>query len=377
MTPDKAMTPDAAIAAAPGATATPDMTAAPDAAEPADMTATNASGQTGVMRPRGTAAFRPATAAEAARRRRRRTLRNYLTVASFMGPALLGIAIFLIFPLGTALNASFHRFSVLDAPGTWYGLGNYRFLWHDPFVHTAAWNTLWFVLIMVPAQVVTGLGSAMLLTKMRRGSSLYRTVFFLPALIPTVAGVLAFVYILKPGVGPVDTLLGKLGIDGPLWFNSPSWSKPSLVLLAMWSIGNTMVIFLAALLDVPASLYEAASIDGANAWRRFRHVTVPTISPVILFTTVVGVIATLCYFTEAAVAGAAASGAATVGGGASGNFGYPQESTLTYPLYLYQAGFSQNLLGYANALAIVLFIVTLAVLAVLLRRARSFTEGAS
>jgi multiple sugar transport system permease protein len=138
-----------------------------------------------------------------------------------------------------------------------------------------------------------------------------------------------------------------------------------------------MVIFLAALLDVPTSLYEAASIDGANGWRRFRHITIPTISPVILFTTITSVIATLCYFTEAAVAGAAASGAATVGGGAASNFGYPQESTLSYPLYIYQTGFPQNLLGYANALAIVLFVVTLVVMAFLLRRFRTFAEGAS
>lgn len=294
-----------------------------------------------------------------------------------MAPALLGIAIFLIFPLLTAINSSFHRFGLLNAPGTWFGLGNYRFLMHDPFVRTAAWNTLWFVLIMVPAQILTGLGSATLLTKMRRGSSFFRTVFYLPALVPTVAGVLAFVYILKPGTGPVNTLLEKFGIDGPLWFNSPTWSKPSLVLLSMWGIGNTMVIFLASLLDVPVSLYEAASLDGANAWQRFRNVTLPTISPVLLFTTITGIISTLAFFTEAAVAAGAASGNATVGGGQGSNFGYPNESTLTYPLYLYQAGFPQNLLGYANALAIVLFIVTFAVIAVLLKRSKSFIEGAS
>ncbi|HEY7177425.1 MAG TPA: sugar ABC transporter permease [Micromonosporaceae bacterium] len=345
------------------------------------MSATDASARSGVTRPRrrpgiDTTGTSPGASA-ANRSRRRRTARQYLTVASFMWPALLGIAIFLLFPLGTALNSSLHRFGILDAPGTWYGLGNYRFLLHDPFVRTAAWNTLWFVVVMVPAQILTGLGSAMLLTKFRGGSSFYRTVFYLPALIPTVAGVLAFVYVLKPGVGPVDTLLGKFGIDGPLWFNSPSWSKPSLVLLSMWGIGNTMVIFLASLLDVPVSLYEAAAIDGANAWRRFRHVTLPCISPVLLFTAITGIIATLSFFTEAAVAAAAASGQATVGGGASGTFGYPQESTLTYPLYLYQAGFPQNLLGYANALAIVLFLVTLVVIAILLRRSRAFTEGAS
>jgi multiple sugar transport system permease protein len=323
----------------------------------------------------------PAAVVRAARpglsRPRQRRPRRYLTVLSFIGPALAGIGIFLIFPLFTALQASFHRFNILDAPGTWFGFGNYNYLIHDPFVHTAAWNTLWFVLVMVPAQICAGLGSALLLTKMRRGSSLLRTIFYLPALVPTVAGVLAFVYIFKPGTGPVNNLLGKLGIDGPLWFNSPTWSKPSLTLLAMWGVGNTMVIFLAALLDVPLSLYEAASIDGAGPLRRFQHVTLPTISPVLLFTTITGIIATLAFFTEAAVAASAASGNATVGGGQGGNFGYPQESTLTYPLYLYQAGFTQNLLGYANALAIVLFLVTFAVIAILLKRSRSFTEGAS
>jgi multiple sugar transport system permease protein len=320
-----------------------------------------------------TLSARPGTA----RSRRRRQIRHYLTVASFMAPALLGIGIFLIFPLVTAANSSFHRFGLLNAPGTWFGLGNYRYLLQDPFVRTAAVNTGWFVLVMVPAQILTGLGAATLLTKMRRGSSFFRTVFYLPALVPTVAGALAFVYFLKPGTGPVDVLLSKLGIDGPLWFNSASWSKPSLVLLAMWGIGNTMVIFLASLLDVPVSLYEAAAIDGAGALKRFRHVTLPTISPVLLFTTITGIIATLSYFTEAAVAASAASGEATVGGGNSGSFGFPNESTLTYPLYLYQAGFPQDKLGYANALAIVLFLVTVVVIAVLLWRSRSFTEGAS
>jgi multiple sugar transport system permease protein len=313
---------------------------------------------------------------EHTRSRRRRAVRHHLTVLSFMAPALIGIAVFLVFPLLTAVESSLHRFGILDAPGTWFGLGNYRYLFHDPFVRTAAENTLWFVVIMVPAQIAAGLGSAMLLTKMRRGASVYRSILYLPALVPTVAGVLGFVYILKPGTGPVDVLLSKIGIDGPLWFNSPGWAKPSLVLLATWGIGNTMVIFLAALLDVPVSLYEAAAIDGAGAWQRFRHVTLPTISPVLLFTTVTGIIATLSYFTEAAVASAAASGQATVGGGAASSFGYPQESTLTYPLYLYQAGFPQNLLGYANALAIVLFIVTFAVIAVLLKRSKTFVEGA-
>jgi multiple sugar transport system permease protein len=138
-----------------------------------------------------------------------------------------------------------------------------------------------------------------------------------------------------------------------------------------------MIIFLAALLDVPQSLYEAASIDGANAVQRFRYVTLPSISPVILFATVTGVIYTLQYFTQAAVAGSIASGQATTGGGVSTNFGYPENSTFTYPLWLYVVGFRYNLLGYANAMAVVLFIVAFSVTVILLRRAKAFAGEAN
>src|SRR2546430_2331315 len=194
---------------------------------------------------------------------------------------------------------------------------------------------------MVPTQILFGLGTGMLLVAMKRGAAIYRTIFYLPALVPPVAGTLAFVYVLKPGTGPVNTLLAKIGIEGPLWFNDPDWAKPSLALLAVWGIGNTMVIFLAALLDVPVSLLEAAALDGANAWQRFRHVTLPTLSPVIVFSTITGIIATLQYFTQAAVAASAASGqAVNAGASVSATFGYPQGSTFTYPLWLYMKGFA-------------------------------------
>jgi multiple sugar transport system permease protein len=257
------------------------------------------------------------------------------------------------------------------------GLANYRFAFQDPQVRQAAYNTLWLVVAMVPTQVVFGLGTGVLLTKMRRSGSFYRTIFFLPALVPPVAGALAFVYILKPGTGIVNHVLSWVGISGPLWFNSAAWAKPSLTLLGLWGIGNTMVIFLAALLDVPASLLEAAALDGANAWQRFRHVTLPSISPVIVFTGVVGAITTLQYFTQAAVAASAASGKATVGGGVGENFGYPNGSTFTYPLWLYMTGFRYGFLGYASALAVLLFVVAFAVIAIVLKRSRSFVGDAS
>ncbi len=309
-------------------------------------------------------------------RRRRRHWRQRLVFLTFIGPALVGLCVFFVYPLLAALYFSFTRFDLVNQP-EWVGLRNWQFLLEDSNVRKAAANTLWFVAIMVPARMVTALTTAMLLNRVRRGRSVFRTLFYLPALAPPVAATLAFVYLLKPGTGPVNTLLAGLGIEGPLWFNSPEWSKPSLVLLALWGIGDLMIIFVAALLDVPTELYESASLDGAGAWQQFRHVTLPMISPVLLFAAITGVIATLQYFTQAAVAASVASGVATTGGGISSTFGYPEGSTFTYPLWLYVVGFRYNALGYANVLAVVLFVVAISITAVLLRRFRTFTGGAS
>jgi multiple sugar transport system permease protein len=214
-----------------------------------------------------------------------------------------------------------------------------------------------------------------LLRHIRRGASVYRTIFYLPALVPPVAATISFVFLFKPGTGPVNTLLAHLGIDGPLWFNSPDWSKPSLVLLALWGVGDLTIIFLAALLDVPVEQHEAAQLDGAGPWQRFRNITLPNISPVLLFAGITTIIFTLQYFTQAAVAASVASGQATTGGGISSTFGYPNGSTYTYPLWLYVVGFRYFAMGYANTLAVVLFVVSFAVTLVLLRRARAFTGG--
>ena len=298
-------------------------------------------------------------------------LRRRLTVLSFIGPALAGLGIFFVYPLLAAIYFSFNRVDLINPP-EWVGLANWKFLFHDLNLQHAVKNTLWFVAVMVPARIVAAIVTAMLLNRIRQGRSVYRTLFYLPALAPPVVATLAFVSILKPGTGPVNTLLAKVGIEGPLWFNSPEWAKPSLVLLALWGIGDLMIIFVAALLDVPTELYEAASLDGAGAWQKFRNVTLPSISPVVLFAAVTGVIATLQYFTQAAVAASVASGEAITGGGISGTFGYPEGSTFTYPLWLYTVGFRNGLLGYSSVLAVVLFIFAISVTLVLLRRFNAF-----
>lgn len=299
-------------------------------------------------------------------------LRKNLTTLSFLAPALVGIVVFFLYPLVSAVYFSFTKFDLLSVP-QWVGLDNYRKMADDPFLLQSVRNTLWMVVVFVPVRIIGAIGLAMLLTNLRRGASFFRTVFYLPALVPPVAATIAFVYLLKPGTGPVNHFLEKIGIDGPLWFNSPAWAKPSLVLLGLWAVGDLMVIFLAAVLGVPESLYEAASLDGANAWHRFRSITLPSIQPVILFAAVTGVIYTLQYFDQAAVAGSIASGQATTGAGISQSFGYPEGSTFTYPLWLYTVGFRYNALGYANALAIVLFLAAFSVTAILMRRAKAFS----
>ena len=299
-------------------------------------------------------------------------VRKNLTILSFLAPALIGIAVFFVYPLISAVYFSLTKFDLLSVP-QWVGLANYKRMADDPFLLQSVRNTLWMVVVFVPVRIVGAIGLSMLLTNLRRGASFFRTVFYLPALVPPVAATIAFVYLLKPGTGPVNHFLEKIGIDGPLWFNSPVWAKPSLVLLGLWAIGDLMVIFLAAVLGVPESLYEAASLDGANAWHRFKSITLPSIQPVILFAAVTGVIYTLQYFDQAAVAGSIASGQATTGAGISQSFGYPEGSTFTYPLWLYTVGFRYNALGYANALAIALFLVAFAVTVILMRRAKAFS----
>lgn len=303
-----------------------------------------------------------------------RRWRNRLVVLSFMAPVLIGLCVFLIYPLLASVYFSFTRFTI-DNPPQWVGLDNWRYLFSDPLVGKAAYNTLWLTVVMVPLRIAAAMATAMLLNAMRRSRGLYRTLFYLPALAPPVTSTIAFVLLLKPQIGPLDTILRALGIDGPRWFNDPAWAKPSLVLLALWAVGDLMIIFVAALLDVPVDLYEAASLDGAGAAQKFRFITLPTIRPVLSFAAITGVIGTLQYFTQAAVAASVASNQVTGGGGVSGTFGYPENSLLTYPMWLYNAGFRYNLFGYANVLALLLFVVALAITLVLIRQFKAFVGG--
>jgi multiple sugar transport system permease protein len=313
---------------------------------------------------------------ERRRARRRAEWRRRRLVLLLMSPWLAGFSLFFGYPLVMSAYLSFNHYDLLGSP-RWIGLANYRYMFTvDPQVWTAIRNTLWIIAVAVPLQVLFAFGIALMLSRARRGIGIFRTVFYLPALAPPVAATLGFVYILNPSTGPVNTLLGHLGINGPLWFNDPAWSKPSLVALGVWGVGNTMVIFLAAILDVPRQLYESAELDGAGPLQRLRWVTLPSVSPVILFAVILGVIQGLQYFTQAYVAAGVASGQASQAADVtSASLGYPLDSTLFYPVLLYQHGFSDFQMGYASAMAMVLLAVSFAVTLVIVVNSRRWVHS--
>jgi multiple sugar transport system permease protein len=319
----------------------------------------------------------PATPVLRTRARRKADWRRRRLVLGLMSPWIAGFSIFFAYPLVMSAYLSFNHYDLLSPP-KWVGFANYHYLLHvDPQTWIAVKNTLiWMVAIAVPLQVIFAFSVAMLLARIKSGAGVFRTIFYLPALAPPVAATLGFVYILNPATGPVNTLLSHIGIQGPLWFQSPEWAKPSLILLGFWGIGNTMVIFLAAVLDVPQHLYESAALDGAGPLQRLRWITLPSVSPVILFAVVLGVIQGLQYFTQAYVAASIASGQASQAGDTFAGLGYPQDSTLFYPVLLYQHGFTDFQMGYASAMAMLLLAVSFAVTLVIVLNSRKWVHQA-
>ncbi len=219
------------------------------------------------------AALRPAP------RRGRARWRNRLTVLAFMSPWLVGLTVFFIYPAIATLFYSFTNFDLIDDP-TWAGLKNYTFMFgSDPLLWQSIGNTVWLTVAITVGRVAFGLIAAVVLVRLRRGSGLFRTLFYIPALAPPVAASLAFVFILNPATGPVNQFLQLFGIQGPLWFNDPAFAKPSLAVMGLWTSGTVIVIFLASLLDVPGELTRPrastartpGSSSGGSPCRRSRR----------------------------------------------------------------------------------------------------------
>jgi len=224
-------------------------------------------------------------------------------------------------------------------------------LTRDPLFWTALTNVFYYAALAVPLGIAFGVALALLLNSPIRGISIYRTAFFLPSIVPVVATSVLWMWLLNPQIGLVNMLLRVVGVEGPTWLASTAWSKPSLVIMSVWGVGGSMLIYLAGLKDIPESLYEAAVVDGANLWQRVRYVTLPMLTPVIFFNLVMGLIGAFQYFTQAYV---------MTGGG-------PLDSTLFYSLQLFFQAFRYLKLGYASAMAWVLFVLVVGVTALLFR----------
>ncbi|MCX8064015.1 MAG: sugar ABC transporter permease [Candidatus Hydrogenedentes bacterium] len=255
----------------------------------------------------------------------------------FASPWFLGFLVFGGGPLFFSLIMSCCEYDVLSPP-KWVGLENYRFMLNDPLFYKSLWNTI-VMTIGVPLGMLVSLAIALLLQKEWRGMATYRTLFYLPAIMPGVAASILWLWIFNPQEGMMNAILAKLGITGPLWLQDPKWSKPALILMGVWASGGSMIIWLAGLKTIPTQLYEAAEIDGAGAIRKFFYITLPMLTPYILFNLIMGFIATFQIFTQAFIM--------TQGG--------PVDSTLFYAYYLFNNGFQYLRMGYASALAWVLF----------------------
>jgi ABC-type sugar transport system permease subunit/ABC-type glycerol-3-phosphate transport system substrate-binding protein len=274
----------------------------------------------------------------------------------FLSPWLILMIVFLAGPILFSIVISFTRYDVIS-PARYVGMGNYREIVADPLFYKSITNTA-FMLIRVPLMMAVSLGLALLLNRSVRGIGVYRTIFYLPAIVPIVASAFLWMWLLEPTAGPINSALRSLfsavGLqaNAPLWLQDPAWSKSALIVMSLWTAGAGTIIWLAGLQSIPPQLYEAASIDGAGAWRRFLTITLPMLSPFILFNAIVGVIATMQMFVEAFIM--------TAGGPSNAPPGGPADSTTFYSLYLFKQAFQYFRMGYASAMAWVLFLIVLA-----------------
>lgn len=272
--------------------------------------------------------------------RRREAVEGYAA----MLPFLIGFIALTLIPVGFSVGFSLTEWTVTRPP-RFIGLDNYlRMFTADPLFWDAMRATLGYVVLSLPLKLVLGLGLALLLNLEVPGMNIYRTIFYIPAVISGVAVSLMWIWMLQPDTGIVNTLLGYIGIQGPKWFWDLHWALPSVALMSVWRVGGSAIIYLAGLQNIPAHLYEAASIDGANAWRRFWRITLPLLTPTIFFQVVIELIDSFRVFTEAFVI--------TQGG--------PLRQTYFFLLYFYQEAFQNFNMGYASALALVLTAIILA-----------------
>jgi multiple sugar transport system permease protein len=307
-----------------------------------------------------------APALESARRtRRRRRLgpmerRNLKWGLLFISPWLFGFIVFGIFPILYTFYLSLTRYSGIKAP-VFIGVQNYQRMAGDPLFLKAAYNTLYYTLLAVPIGVVVAMVLALAMNRKVREVSVYRAVYYLPSILPVFAISFVFVVLLNPGYGLVNWFLTALGLPSPNWLGDPAFTKLALVMIAQLGAGQFALVFLAGLRGVPMELYESADIDGAGGWQKFRAITLPLMTPIILYDLIIGLSFGLQVFTSAYIL----TGGGRTAAGAD-------NSLLTYVFYLYKQAFQFGQMGYAAALSVVMFVVSLVLAAAVFRWARSW-----
>ncbi|AQZ70066.1 spermidine/putrescine ABC transporter permease [[Actinomadura] parvosata subsp. kistnae] len=280
----------------------------------------------------------------------------------FISPWILGFLIFTAWPVINSAYLSLTDYDVINDP-SFIGFDNYVTLFQDPKVGLALRNTFLFTVMSVPTQLVVSLGLALLLNSATKATGFFRTAFFLPKMTPPVAVGILLLMLFNGQNGLINSFLGVFGIDGPAWTTDPDWVKPGLVLMSLWTVGSSVVIILAALRGVPQELYDSALVDGAGWWKRTLRITVPMISPTLFFLFIVDSINALQSFTEAYTAFFGA-----------GNTTYSNDAALFYAIYLFQQAFEFLHMGYASALAWLLFIVIMAITGVQILVTRRFVH---
>ncbi|SEF14594.1 multiple sugar transport system permease protein [Jiangella alba] len=296
-------------------------------------------------------------AARARRISRRRETRAALL---FISPWIVGFLIFTLWPIIYSGYLSLTDYDVINSPN-FVGLENYEELFRDPKIRTALWNTFIFTVIQVPLYCVVSLALALLLDKAGRASGFFRTAFFLPKMTPPVAVGILLLLLFNGQEGMINGVLGWFGIDGPAWTTDPNWVKPGLILMSLWSVGSSVIILLAALRNVPQELYDSAKVDGAGWWQQTRKITVPMISGALFFIFIVNTIAGFQTFTEAYTAFFG-----------SGNTTYSNDAALFYVIYLFRQAFEFLNMGYASAMAWLLFVIIMIFTAIQIKVSRRF-----
>jgi multiple sugar transport system permease protein len=273
--------------------------------------------------------------------------RQALAGVMFAMPYLIGFSIFLAIPLLTSFYNSFTEYSVLREP-VWIGLRNYADVFRDELFYKSLGNTLFFAAFSIPLSTIMAIALAMLLNTKVRGQAFYRTFFFLPSLVPAVPMAILWLYLFNGDFGIVNAVLkipySVIGLEPPNWLSSVEHAKNVLITMSVWTVGNAMIIYLAGLQEIPQQLYEASDLDGASPWQKTKNVTIPLLSPVIMFNVLMGIIGSLQYFTQAYV---------LFPGGA------PARSTYMYSMYIYDTAFRDLRMGYASALGWVMFVIIL------------------